>query len=212
MQKNEDFFSGGPAFGSAAQGRDYMAAARGSDLVVIRVIGLGNMLQAPALQEFAEEQIRLGFKRFVFDLERCRSLDSTFMGVMVGIHLALIVEPSQDLEALDPADAARELRAQLKSAATGTNKGQIAGAVSAVNATAEVAQLMNMLGVDRFVKMRGSCELNQLETTILPEKSLAPEERHQLILAAHENLVEIDKRNEAKFGPLLKALSQALEK
>jgi len=189
-----------------------MAAARGSDLVVIRVIGLGNMLQAPALQEFAEEQIRLGFKRFVFDLERCRSLDSTFMGVMVGIHLALIVEPSQDLEALDPADAARELRAQLKSAATGTNKGQIAGAVSAVNATAEVAQLMNMLGVDRFVKMRGSCELNQLETTILPEKSLAPEERHQLILAAHENLVEIDKRNEAKFGPLLKALSQALEK
>ena len=69
--------------------RDYIAVARGSDLVVIRVVGQGTMLTAPALAGFAEQQLKAGFRRFVFDLERCRSLDSTFLGMMVGIQKAL---------------------------------------------------------------------------------------------------------------------------
>src|SRR5437763_1336329 len=75
-----------------AAARDYVAVARGSDLVVIRVVGKGNMLNAPGLADFAEEQRLAGFRRFVFDFERCHGLDSTFMGVMVGIHAALASE------------------------------------------------------------------------------------------------------------------------
>ena len=70
--------------------------------------------------------------------------------------------------------------------------------------------LLSMLGVDKFVKLRGSCDLSKLETTILPEKAISPLERQQLILKAHEQLVEIDKRNEAQFGDLLKTLSEEL--
>jgi len=219
--------------------RDYIAVARGSDLVVIRVIGSGNMLTAPALAEFAEEQRKAGFKRFVFDLERCRGLDSTFMGVMVGMHAALRGESGrhalptavpappaapvaaeharQAVQPMTPAEAVatlKELLAQPVPASAEESKappaGPLAGAVTAVNVPPDIAALMSMLGVDKFVKLRGTYDLRQLETTILPEKNLAPTEQHRLILQAHDNLVEIDKRNEARFGAFLKSLSLAL--
>jgi hypothetical protein len=82
--------------------------------------------------------------------------------------------------------------------------------VSAVNVASEIRALMGMLGVDAFVKIRGGCDLKQLETTILPEKPLAPDERRRLILRAHETLVDIDRRNEAQFGAFLKTLSAEL--
>src|SRR4029079_16061753 len=50
----------------ADSGGNYVAVARGSDLVVIRVVGKGNLLNAPALADFAEEQRRAGFKRSLF--------------------------------------------------------------------------------------------------------------------------------------------------
>lgn len=211
--------------------RDYLAVARGSDLVVIHVVGSGNMLIAPTLQDFAEQQIKAGFRRFVFDLERCRGLDSTFMGVMVGIHTSMRTESgiypkvsdpiSADLEPLSPEEAAACLQTHLErhsSETGGVSEGALgndgcsggAGMVSAVNISMEVEQVMKMLGVDKFVKLRGSCDLKQLETTILPQRCLSPDQRRRLILSAHETLVEIDKRNEAQFGPFLKTLSQEL--
>ncbi len=225
-------------------GRDYIPVARGSDLVVIRVVGTGNMLVAPGLAEFAEEQRKTGFRRYVFDLERCRGLDSTFMGVMVGMCTALRTESGQharvedavpepaapvpaadeELHPISPADALSELQAKfaerrgadapppaVPAPAPPPRSGHPAeGAISAVNVAGELRTLMSMLGVDKFVKVRGSCDLTQLETTILPEKTVAPDERRRLIIKAHETLVEIDKRNEAQFGAFLKSLSAEL--
>jgi len=236
-----------------AGGRNYVAVARGSDLVVIRVVGKGNMLTAPALSEFAEEQRRRGFTRFLFDMERCEGLDSTFMGVMVGMHAALASDSGRmpkvlvtedtkhklpqdepaarkavagehaDAVPLSPQEALKELEEKFHGkddTATTTpapqptveNEETTAGVVSAVNVPPQVRELMAMLGVDKFVKARGSCDLKQLETTILPEKNLPPNERRKLILRAHETLVDIDKRNEAQFGAFLKALSSELSK
>ena len=179
--------------------RDYIAVARGSDLVVIRVMGRGTMLTAPALAEFAEEQRRTGFKRFVFDLEHCEGLDSTFMGTMVGMHIAL-------------AGDCRSSEHTRTGVPKSDDKESVQTAISAVNITAELRKIFDMLGVDKFVKLRGSCDLGRLETTMLPEKNIAPEERHQMILKAHQNLVEIDRRNEEHFGELLKSLECELAK
>jgi hypothetical protein len=216
------------------------------------VIGKGNMLTAPALSEFAEEQRRAGFTRFLFDMERCDGLDSTFMGVMVGMHAALasdsgrmakVVVPEDmkhrlpqdepaarqavagdqpEMTALNPQEALKELEERFhgkpdvdappQSPTTETDETATSGVVSAVNVSAAVRDLMAMLGVDKFVKTRGSCDLKQLETTILPEKNLPANERRKLILKAHETLVDIDKRNEAQFGAFLKALSSELSK
>jgi len=210
-------------------GRDYIAVARGADLVVIRVVGRGNMLNAPALSEFAEQQRKTGFTRFVFDLERCGGLDSTFMGVMVGIHntgeskamrLTDAVTPpklsTEEAVELSPEEAARELHALLsqpsKPVEKPANAGSVVTSVTAVNVSNEVRQLMAMLGVDAFVKIRGSADLTQLETTILPEKPLTPDERRRLILKAHETLVDVDRRNEAQFGAFLRTLASELSR
>jgi hypothetical protein len=213
--------------------RDYIAVARGSDLVVVRVVGKGSMLTAPALAAFAEDQRRAGFKRFVFDLERCRGLDSTFMGVMVGIHTAL--EPGkpgdaagtpvpqaaapceQNLDPLSPEEAADMLNQLFTSQAAlqplqspPAQRSAGPAVVCAVNVPPDVRNLMTMLGVDRFVKLHGTCDLKQIETTILAEKNVTPEQHHRLILQAHKNLVEIDQRNQAQFGPFLQSLSAAI--
>lgn len=191
-----------PNSGSAT--RDYIAVARGSDLVVIRVIGKGNMLTAPGLSDFADQQRKAGFKRFVFDLERCTGLDSTFMGVMVAIHTGFRERsPSARLPAQPPADSIVPAPPELR---------DDAHAVSAVNVPPHIRDVMAMLGVDKFVKMRGSCDLKPLETTILPEKNIAPDERRRLIIKAHETLVEIDKRNQAQFGAFLESLAAEIEK
>jgi len=259
--------------------RDYIAVARGSDLVVIRVVGQGTMLTAPALAQFAERQLKAGFRRFVFDLERCRGLDSTFLGMMVGIQMVLGGEevrpsgppltlpspqegeggvrgqmppdppaamplrreprslgapwaermsPDEAVAALkvlfaDPASAAAELAkaAPLPSSPSHGGEGAAGGPpagqpkppgclVSAVNVPPDLANLMAMLGVDKFVRLRGTYDLGQLETAILAEKDLPPDEQRRLILKAHNTLIEIDARNEARFGPFLKSLSKAL--
>jgi len=211
--------------------RDYIAVARGSDLVVIKVIGAGNMITAPALADFAEEQRKYGFRKFVFDLERCTRLDSTFMGVMVGMYhggkkeaakpAADVVVPDapHGLEPVSPQEAIAELRRKFNQEPASADPASDSGSreatpndcqLSAVNVTSEIRNLMAMLGVDKFVKMRGSCDLKQLETTILPEKNLPAADRRRLIYKAHETLVEIDKRNEAQFGSFLKTLSAEL--
>jgi hypothetical protein len=215
--------------------RDYIAVARGSDLVVIKIIGAGNMITAPALAEFAEEQRKHGFKKFVFDLERCTRLDSTFMGVMVGMYHGgrkeaaakpppdvVVPDAPQGLEPVSPQEAIAELRRKFNQEPTSAaDPASDSGAreattpdcqLSAVNVSSEIRNLMAMLGVDKFGKMRGSCDLKQLETTILPEKNLPAADRRRLIYKAHETLVEIDKRNEAQFGSFLKTLSSELSK
>ncbi len=213
--------------------RNYVSVARGRDLVVIRLIGRGTMLNAPALQDFADEQRKAGFIHFLFDFERCTGLDSTFMGVMVGMYSATesnsslpsavpaLVDADQpktpasvsghDTDELEPMSPEEALATLARAGFSEKKKLDArASTVSAVNTSAEVRSLLSMLGVDKFVKLRGSCDLSKLETTILPEKAISPLERQQLILKAHEQLVEIDKRNEAQFGDLLKTLSEEL--
>jgi anti-anti-sigma regulatory factor len=209
---------------------NYVAVARGRDLVVIRVIGRGNMLNAPALQEFAEEQRKAGYTQFLFDFERCGGLDSTFMGVMVGMQSAgdsgryaavsvpALVKADQPKNTGSPDETAElmpmspeEALAALANEGIGYKRQPSPPAsVSVVNASKEIQALLAMLGVDKFVNMRGTCDVSKLETTILPEKAISPLERQELIFKAHEQLVEIDRRNEAHFGEFRRSLAEEL--
>ncbi|MCZ7647000.1 MAG: STAS domain-containing protein [Planctomycetota bacterium] len=218
-----------------------LSVARGAGMVIIRVTGSGNMMTAPALQEFADEQRLAGFRRFLFDLCECRGMDSTFMGCIVGIYTSLrkdsgrfpVVEGSDpdaavrataeqalaahedDLEALTPEEALGLLRNSLNKTAEGAPVDPellTGGIVAAVNVNEECRELLNILGVDRFVRIVGTVDLSKLEMEALPIKEMASDERREIILRAHENLVEIDKRNEAQFGAFLRTLSAELSK
>lgn len=213
----------------------HIAVARGEGLVIIRIIGSGNMLNATALADFAEAQRNDGFRSFVFDLGLCRNLDSTFMGVMVGLHTSLMAkeiqvqtEPQQTVQSnsvpqeqetptpMAPQEAVKALKKSMSqrfSALSSTHEKKadtLDGIVSAVNVSPQILEVMRMLGVDKFVNVGKSCDLAQLETTILPERDTPAQERRMLILKAHETLVMIDKRNLDQFGPFLKSLAEEL--
>lgn len=57
--------------------------------VWVRVAGRGSFLNSGSLKEFAREMTNRGFREFVFDLEDCEMMDSTFMGTMAGMALRL---------------------------------------------------------------------------------------------------------------------------
>lgn len=57
--------------------------------VWVRVAGRGSFLNSGSLKEFAREMVNRGFRDFVFDLQDCVMMDSTFMGTMAGMALCL---------------------------------------------------------------------------------------------------------------------------
>ena len=57
--------------------------------VWVRVEGKGNFLNSGSLKEFAQEMVNRGYREFIFDLEHCAMMDSTFMGTMAGVALRL---------------------------------------------------------------------------------------------------------------------------
>ena len=58
------------------------------DIVVFRIDGRGSHLNSPALQQIAETCLKENPQtRFVFDLQDCPTMDSTFMGALAGITL-----------------------------------------------------------------------------------------------------------------------------
>lgn len=195
-------------------------------MVVVRVIGAGNMLTAPSLNEFAEQQLRDGYRRFVFDLQSCQAMDSTFMGCMIGLstdlknvslragadHPSTSDQEPPPFQEMSPEEALAVLRVEM---AWGTNPASPrphAVFAVAINASPEVREQLGILGVDKFFPLLGQLQLPEMETTILPNIQMTPEERRLMILKAHENLVEIDHRNEAQFGAFLKSLSSELSK
>ena len=51
--------------------------------------GRGSFLNSGSLKEFAREMVNRGYRDFVFDLQDCVMMDSTFMGTMAGMALRL---------------------------------------------------------------------------------------------------------------------------
>jgi anti-sigma B factor antagonist len=60
-----------------------------SDPVIVRVEGRASLHNSDALRDFFRETIARGHGRFVVDLQRCQSMDSTFLGVLAGAALGL---------------------------------------------------------------------------------------------------------------------------
>ncbi|MGH8093498.1 MAG: STAS domain-containing protein [Chthoniobacterales bacterium] len=58
-------------------------------VVWVRVAGRGSFLESGSLKEFGREMVNRGYREFVFDLEECVMMDSTFMGTMAGMALRL---------------------------------------------------------------------------------------------------------------------------
>ncbi|MHC5057557.1 MAG: STAS domain-containing protein [Planctomycetota bacterium] len=172
---------GHPASGPSAPGdavpANRVEVARAGELVLVRIIGLGSMNNAGILWDFAVKAMEVGSCRLAFDLAECRGLDSTFLGTLVGL--------SQEADERAGAD----------------------GWVCVFNVSDANRELFNIIGVDKYVHFRACTPMEPIETQPLVGGDASPEKRYEIVRRAHENLVGIHKRNEARFGAFLESLA-----
>ncbi len=77
--------------------------------VWVRVAGRGSFLNSGSLKEFAREMLNRGHHEFVFDLEDCVMMDSTFMGTMAGMALRLKEKGQGRLHVIHANERSRDL-------------------------------------------------------------------------------------------------------
>jgi len=85
------------------------------------------------------------------------------------------------------------------------------GWVCVVNSTKKIDQSLENLGAAKFLRFKNSLPFEDIEMQRLDINIVSQEERLEAIRKAHEQLIEIDKRNVERFGPFLKSLRKELE-
>ena len=154
-----------------------------SDPVLVRVEGRACFQNSASLKEFTSGLIKQGKTRFVFDLQHCASMDSTFLGVLAG--------------------SAMELRK-----ATDNQGSFILARVGQRN-----LELLRNMGLHRIMTVDcGDFQMNfdKCNEVLAPEK-LSELENARMVLSAHENLVSADEKNRTKFQDVLDFMKNRLE-
>ena len=153
--------------------------------VWVRVEGKGNFLNSGNLKDFTREMVHRGYREFVFDLENCAMMDSTFMGTMAGIALRLKELGHGHLHVVHCGNRSRELL-------TGLGLDQI----FQIHANGSSAP---------------ACHDLPNESSPV-EPSVQKKEQTQQMLDAHEALCEAAPENFSKFKDVLDYLKQDLQK
>jgi anti-anti-sigma regulatory factor len=78
-------------------------------VVWVRVAGRGSFLESGSLKEFGREMVNRGYREFIFDLQECAMMDSTFMGTMAGMALRLKELGQGHLRVIHCGDRSRDL-------------------------------------------------------------------------------------------------------
>ena len=162
--------------------------------VLVRVHGLANMNNSHLFKDLVDALLERAYDRFFIDLADCTSIDSTFMGVLVGIPL---YEPESDDngQPLPAGEADRPCAVVL-------------------NVGDHCSQQLDSVGLGALIPIKSE-EVDLPEGAVLErieEKQFDPEQRTQLIVDAHRNLVRANDRNEQVFGSVLDSLAEELER
>jgi anti-anti-sigma factor len=159
-----------------------------SDPVVIRVEGRASFQNSASMHDFIAECIRKGKTRFVVDFQKCESMDSTFLGVLAG--------------------AAVELRKPGATAPQNTSGSLVFARMSQRN-----LELARNLGLHHLATIdRGDFPMHfGAPCAPLSPKALTEIEHAKLALEAHENLLDADESNRAKFQDVVAFLKNRVE-
>ena len=153
------------------------------DAVWIRPLGRGSFETSPYLKRLADRWIVEGKRLFVVDLEECPVMDSTFMGTLLGIATRLM------------------------------DRG---GQVGIVSLNERNLRLLRNLGLDAVLVVDADGvlwpELRRLAAESLrcwqAERENLPcrQEKAEVMLEAHEALVELGEQNAARFQDVIEFL------
>jgi len=145
-----------------------------------RVIGKGSFKNARHLAKYVEKASKAGMRDLVIDLQDCIHMDSTFMGVMAGL-------------------------------AAGRRK-ETLSTTRVINTNARNLELLQTLGLDRILSIEANApasssgDFKPLDHADTEDK----QEVAQTMLQAHQNLVDLDSQNAAKFQDVLVYLKDKL--
>jgi len=149
---------------------------------MVRIEGRASFANSGGLQDFFTAMFKHGRKGFVIDFLNCTSMDSTFLGVLAG--------------------AALELRRQ-----------QPPGTLTLVRVAERNLELIRNLGLHRLATVdAGDFPMSfHGGTTGLDTRAKSEIENARLVLEAHENLVNADAANAARFQDVLAFLRNRVE-
>ena len=153
-----------------------------SDPIVIKVNGRASYVNSMPLSEFFGSMLGRGKAHFVIDFADCSGMDSTFLGIIAGAALEL-------------AECNGE------------------GAIVLCRLSRRNLELVRNLGLHRIATVDSGDYPMYFDT---PDEALKAAQEDEIasarmILNAHENLVEIDEANQAKFRDVIAFLKNQAE-
>jgi len=168
--------------------------ARSADLGFVKVVGRGSFQNSGCLKAFYQQLLKEGVIRFVVDLEACTYLDSTFLGILLGLGLKLKEAGNGLLHILNANPRNLELLKNL-----GLDRLIIidsGGGSGGVNGNGSGSGRLNGVKEEH---------LKEVPCPVPTRAEAAP-----TILEAHENLMRFDPRNVPKFKDVVEFLREDL--
>jgi anti-anti-sigma regulatory factor len=164
--------------------------ARSADLGFVKVVGRGSFQNSGCLKAFYQQLLKDGVSRFVVDLGACTYLDSTFLGILLGLGLKLKDAGNGLLHILNANTRNLELLKNL-----GLDR------LIHISAAADVSAAQ---GVNHLNGVKEE-SLKEMPCPVPTRAEAAP-----TILEAHEALMEFDPRNVPKFKDVVEFLREDL--
>jgi len=156
--------------------------ARSANLGFVKVVGRGSFQNSGCLKTFYLQLLKDNVDKFVVDLDQCTYLDSTFLGILLGLGLKLKAAGNGLLHILNASPRNVELLKNLG--------------------------LDRLISIDaKRIDLNGVAD-QKLEALECPTQTKA--EAGPTILEAHEALMEFDPRNVPKFKDVVEFLREDL--
>jgi len=180
--------------------------ARSANRGFIKVVGRGSFQNSGCLKAFYQQLLKEGVNRFVVDLEACSYLDSTFLGILLGLGLKLKDASNGLLQILNASPRNLELLKNLgldrliSIDGKGSDPGSSGNGVpNGTNGNG------NGSGSARNELKAVEGNLEEMACPVPTRQEAAP-----TILEAHEALMDFDPRNVPKFKDVVEFLREDL--
>lgn len=154
----------------------------------VRITGSANHENAGQIREFLRGRMDNGWTRFVIDLKDCVGIDSTFIGMLYRLAVDVISKEES-------------------------------GSVEVINPNDRNERSIRKLGLDSLIQIDSDGSKWAEERSLIEENLKHPlcqgptsrEERAELVLDAHEALIEANEENRNRFCDVVEYLKQDLQ-
>ncbi|WP_269541833.1 STAS domain-containing protein [Cerasicoccus fimbriatus] len=153
-----------------------------SEPVILRIQGRASFLNCAPVRDFFDRVAEMGKRSVVIDFQDCTGMDSTFLGIMAGAAL--------EFRKLTPP-----------------------GDFTLVRLSQRNLELVRNLGLHRIMNVEtGDFDMAFNQSDSLKNASQSEKDNAEMVLKAHECLVEADSSNQKKFQDVLSFLRLQVDK